>query len=599
MLTANLTSAAAPTAAADRRALLVGQQLAVVERFMPLLRLSNFDVRRTLRPTGTIRLVRELPFELVVVVLPFPELGELLEAVRAEESPCRNAAVLLIAEDGEPQVRDELLMRLANRVLPAQASAAELDKALVLLLDVAPRVPMHGAVRVRLSAQQVEPRVLRLENVSASGMLVTGREPLPVGSLFGFELELPEEKAPIRGQAKVVRHAPALRPGEQALGASFVAVGGEGNERLREAILRERAAAGGGPRNGHATPAGTPAAIARGPAGRKRVVPARHEVDLAQLREELGDLAPFVDDILRRGLARRLGVADWYVTGVELGLESLGAFAAILETVYRGHGSPADRSRHIADLTDVRRQLAEFAEPGQSLPERVEILVGIRPALERLLRELAESGGDEPGSGARQRGVVSHLVVDVQRVLRARKGLDNLQGLLAELQHPRYLIARGARRRRADEIYMQYRGYAASLGLAQPDALMSRRGLRAALALTEREAQRTDDWLAAIHAKVYPGRLRSSASGDVTTDFAEDRLFPVVAQVLAAGYDYLVRAYSAYRHALEMCGADPGLLDRVAGLAAAVEAAERRPSAAPQLPLALATEPRLGHQRAR
>ena len=43
-----------------------------------------------------------------------------------------------------------------------------------------------------------------------------------------------------------------------------------------------------------------------------------------------------------------------------------------------------------------------------------------------------------------------------------------------------------------------------------------------------------------------------------------------------AGAAFLVRAYSAYRHALELTGSDVRLLDRVAGLTAAIAAAEER-----------------------
>ena len=79
-----------------------------------------------------------------------------------------------------------------------------------------------------------------------------------------------------------------------------------------------------------------------------------------------------------------------------------------------------------------------------------------------------------------------------------------------------------------------------------------------------------DDWLAAIHGKVYSPKFAKLASGDFATDFASERLYSVLAETLAAGYEYLVRAYSAYRHALEVVGADARLLDRVAGLAASI-----------------------------
>ena len=101
---------------------------------------------------------------------------------------------------------------------------------------------------------------------------------------------------------------------------------------------------------------------------------------------------------------------------------------------------------------------------------------------------------------------------------------------------------------------------------------MGRRGRRSLAFEVEREIGRLDDWLAAIHKQVYAGKRRPLASGKLADDLAEQRLHPVAGETLAAGYEYLVRAHGAYRHALEMAGADPALLDRVGDLAADIAA---------------------------
>ena len=558
MQTSPLVAGATPAAPGERRALLAGDQLALVERFAPLLRRANFDVRRAPTPAGAMRLVEALPFDLLIVALPFPQVRELLDSARAPGSPCLHASVVLVGDDAEPALRDERVTRLANRVLTAQAPPEETDRTVAMLLDVAPRVDLSVTVRVRLAAHESAPRLHRLENLSTSGMLLSGGEPLPLGSLFGFDFDLPDQPVPIRGQARVVRHTVTRRPGEKGFGATFVAVGGEGPETLRRIVLRERQAAS--PRASLGRSRGAVSAKAATPTGPP---PAARDRELAAMREELAELDPFVDDLLRRSLPRRLGVADWYLTGVELGLESLAAFGAILETVYRGQSGPPESGRRIADLLEVRKRLEEFAQPQRGLDARVEILVALRPALERLLRELAHKS-----SG---RSVVHQLAADIQRVVRGRRSLEALRGLLRELEGPRFLFARGALHRRARDVYEQYRGFAACLGMTAPETLTSRAGRRDVLAAAEREAQRTAGWLTAIHAKVYTPRLRRLATGDPVFDLAEQRLEPVLAQVLASGYEYLERAYSAYRHALEMSGADGALLDRVAALGSALE----------------------------
>ncbi len=565
-------------ASAERSALIVGEDLARVDAVVPLLRRLNLDVRRAVRGSAASKIAHEGPLDLVVVVLPFRQARDFLMLVRGPRSPCRHAAVLLV-RGGEPMADDEELGPLANRELPGGASAEEFLLALDLLLNVAPRVEMHTSLRMRLGGSPADqPRVAQVENLSTSGMLLSAPEPLPVGSVFGFELDLPSQKDPIRGRAQVVRHT-STAGGRAGLGASFLSLGGEGPERLKNAVFRERAATGArrwidGNASGPADlPAPSPADRAR--TGRASAA------DVVMVQEQLAELEPMLDELLRQGLHRRLGVADWYVTGVELGLESLRTFSAILETVYRGNVSTMETSKRNADLVQVRERLGEFAKPQQDIKRRTDILLEIRPSLERLLRELGEEGTTtaDQSSAARRRGVVSQLNADIGRLARSRRSLDEMRGQLLDLRRPRYAIARGTLRRRAAEISRQYRGYGSSLHLDLPQLLLRRQGRKEALAAVEHEIQRMDDWLAAIHGKVYTPKLARAATGDHAKDFATERLHPVLAETLAAGYEYLVRAYSAYRHALEAIGADARLLDRVAGLAASIANAPQPPTA--------------------
>src|SRR5439155_22313240 len=106
------------------------------------------------------------------------------------------------------------------------------------------------------------------------------------------------------------------------------------------------------------------------------------------------------------------------------------------------------------------------------------------------------------------------------------------------------------------------------------EALLSRSGRKKIKSALGRELERFDKQLQNVHKKIYVGKFRSRSSGDLDTDFAEAKIAPILVETLAAGCDFLVRAYSAYRHSLELTGTDPRLLDRVAGIAATVHAAE-------------------------
>ena len=558
---------------AERSVLIVGDDLGRVDGFVsPLLR-ANYSVRRMLAVPTALKLIRKSPFDLIVVVLPFASAEVLLQRVRAEGSACRRTGVLLIADE-ELELgleRAAALSEMANRVLPSSCAPEDLQHAAELLVDAAPRVSVRASARLRFGAQGVESRTLAVENLSATGMLLSGGETPPVGGVFGFELLVASLDTPIRGQAEVVRHM-ERGPGELATAVSFLSFGGEGAKLLESVVFQERAAAEA--REWKERSGVTPSRAA--PGGAPRI---RDAEELALKREELAELEPFLEDLLRQGLGPRVRAADWYVAAAELGLESLAAFSVILEAVHTGGRTRrSDVSQQLADLSDVRRNLADFAGPKQDVAARIRILLGMRRSLERLLRALAITGafGEAEGSGSRPRGLVAELALDIHRLLRARQLLGRLPGLIAELNRPRYLFARRAFHRRTEEIFHEYGAWAAELGLDGAARLRTRRGRKEVLAAARREIRRLDQRMAAVHQKVYTQRFHARASRDLAADFAETKLVPILVETLAAGAEFLVRAYSAFRHAVELTGSDPRLLERVAGLAASVAEAEQR-----------------------
>ena len=544
----------------DGNVLLIGDDLARIDRLVPTIRRVTFSIRRVLTAPAAARLVRANAYDLVVVVLPLLSAREALRAIRAEGSPCRRTAVLVIADEGRGPDRAEALGPQANRVLPAACSPEDVQAAVELLLRAAPRVEMRGTARLHLDP----PRTVRVENLSTTGMLLMGSDPPAVGSVFGFELLVASLNAPIRGQARVVRLAGGRKAGEHGIAVTFVSLGGEGAQQLESLVFQERAAAGAKEwRTGtHAAKSG--------------VIDVRDAEELALRREELAELSPYLEGLLRQGLAQRVRSAEWYVAAAELGLESLRWFSGVLQTVHGGRTKRREVSQQLADLGNVSQSLENF---GQQLEveTRVQILLGMRLTLARLLREIALTGTQRADgeSGTRQHGLVVQLALEISRLLRAREQLGDLPPLVEDLGRFRYHFARRARARRVDEICRDYVAFAAELGLDR-ERLLTRRGRRDAVLATHREIRRLEERAASVHRKIYTGRFRGRASGDLETDLSEEQLTTILGEILSAGAAFLVRAYSAYRHALELTGSDVRLLDRVAGLAAAITAAEER-----------------------
>jgi hypothetical protein len=564
--------------ALDRSALIVADEPPRVERFIAPLRRANLSIVRAEHAWDAEREIRQTPFDLVVVALPVLGVERMLKSLRSEQAAARKAGLIVIGAGEEIEPNDLAVGRLANRLLAGGCSVVEFNEQVTALLDVAPRVEVSDGARLQVTLPAGDKLELWLENLSRSGMLMRALEALPVGSDFGFALEFESQQEPIRGRARVVRHTDPNPLGHLGIAARFLALGGEAPQRLEEFVDRTRTRA----------PVGEATPPVRAPLSGSKPLPtesrlptvadAADPATVTRCRDELADLTPVLDEMLERGLTRRLAVADWYITGAELGLESLRAFSSILSSIYESRTISAAAERRLADLVEVRRQLLEFGRPQQDVATRVRIMLELRPALHRLIRELDETGAVAATgpTAARFPGIVSQTAVEIKRLVGAHRGMGNLLALLTDLRRPRLFSLSGGARRSAQQIHKEYGALATSLGVPFTlELLRSRRGLRETTRAVEQEVRNLARRLAAIHSKAYSGRLRSRAGDDLEADLEEAKLHQVLVDTLAAGAEYLARSYAAYRHALEVVGADPTLIDRIERLAATILAADR------------------------
>ncbi|MCM2270842.1 MAG: PilZ domain-containing protein, partial [Thermoanaerobaculia bacterium] len=533
---------------------------------------------RAAHASEAIRLLRQTHFDLVVLVLPALGAERVLTAVRAEDSACLRSSVLVVGGHEELEPDDLALGRHANRLLPGACGPIEFQQEVATLLAVPPRAAIDEAARLQLTLPTGEQIELRLENLSSSGMLMRASEPLAVGTVFGFALVLADRADPIRGRARVVRVAPRNRAGEPGVGAQFLALGGEGPHRIETAVERALAARANSEVPAVTRPVRTaPVAGPRGSATAEAAGPP-DAAEIARCREELADVSAVLDEILEPGLSRRLAVADWYITGAELGLESIRAFSAILAAVYENRRVSAEAERRLADLVEVRSQLAEFGRPQQDVATRVRIMLSLRPALQRLLRELAETGAAAGTSLAAslQPGVVSQAIVEIKRLVGARRSLETLLVLLAERGRTRLLPWGGGARPSPEQIQRDFAPLAGSFGMTVTAAAIRQRGsLRALRRQVELELHGLRRRLATIHQRAYSLKFRALATDDVEADLQDPKLHRVLVDTMAAGAEYLARAYAAYRHALEVIGEQPALIDRVERLSGRLLEADR------------------------
>jgi PilZ domain len=213
---------------AKRDVLFVGFEPPLFERWTGGLSLADFRSDYISTAAGALELTALLPYDAVVIALPIPDMSteRLLDFLRRENSSCKHSAVVLIAPESH-------IGKGANRVLAASSPASVLQHVLPGIIGVAPRVPLRALARLEVPSEFGTTRVLcQTVNVSSSGMLLRIDETYAIGTEIGFELTVPGEPGPIRGQAEVVRHATQRRERLTGVALRFRSIQVEDQDRL-------------------------------------------------------------------------------------------------------------------------------------------------------------------------------------------------------------------------------------------------------------------------------------------------------------------------------------------------------------------------------
>ncbi len=233
-----------------RHVLLVGVEREVVERMVPLLRREELQVLSTEAAPAVLNLLRDTPFDLLVVAYPLPELAleELLATVRAPDSPSRRAGVVLLAPEevlGEALAWEE---EGVNRVTAAGWTDAHLWQAVADLLHVAPRRGLRVLVHLDVELDGRSERELsQAVNVSATGMLLEAPTVFRPGTRVRLTFRLPGETRPVTGSAEVVRVTRPDKEGVRGFAVRFLGLEDDGPERVG-AWLQRHGEQGGDPR---------------------------------------------------------------------------------------------------------------------------------------------------------------------------------------------------------------------------------------------------------------------------------------------------------------------------------------------------------------
>lgn len=175
---------------------------------------------------NTLELVQNTAFDAIIIGFPGPitALRRFVQCVRSTGSACQRSGVVLLSEPRHLEAAQTFVGIGAgiNRAICATDMNETLSQALLEISAVAPRSPLRAPTRVVLHLEQRPLRTFcQTENVSETGMLLRGFGHYPPGTTIDFEINIPGQSDPIRGQATIARTTNVSSEMMEGVGARF------------------------------------------------------------------------------------------------------------------------------------------------------------------------------------------------------------------------------------------------------------------------------------------------------------------------------------------------------------------------------------------
>lgn len=223
--------------------LLLGPDTPAIQRLLPVLASAGVAVHRggTLDPAD--KLLVEYHYDVIVARHPMAgmPLDDLVRRVRAHDSPNRDSALLLVVDIEAAREVGGWLGHGVNRIVGVEASTDRLLDAIADLMSVPLTRSARSIAQLEVRFWKGGTRVLAVtRNLSRTGMLVLGGTGLAPGVLLSFEILLPGEIDPVRGELEITRRTDRNAEHLDGFGARFVAFQEDGEARFHAFLDRHR-----------------------------------------------------------------------------------------------------------------------------------------------------------------------------------------------------------------------------------------------------------------------------------------------------------------------------------------------------------------------
>ena len=187
---------------------------------------ADIDVQMAPWNDNTLELVQSNSFDAIIIGFPGPitALRRFVQCLRSAGSACQRSGVVLLCEPRHLEAAQTFVGIGAgiNRAICAADMNETLAQTLLEISSVAPRSTLRAPTRVVLHLEQRPLRTFcQTENVSETGMLLRGFGHYPPGTTIDFEINIPGQSDPIRGQATIARTTNVSAEMMEGVGARF------------------------------------------------------------------------------------------------------------------------------------------------------------------------------------------------------------------------------------------------------------------------------------------------------------------------------------------------------------------------------------------
>ena len=227
-----------PPVPESQRILTIVLSRELFDKLEPFLGRDTLDISTVTNGKGSLVLLRNLRFSLIVVEHPLPDMdfADLLAEIRGTDSRSGEAPVLVLTRE-DPEALNAIYV---DPLVTFHTLFDDADQLLMLTahkLGVAARRSSRLLVQIKveLGAAQIM-RACQSVNISESGMLLRTERPLPLETEVDLRFTLPYTTREVQAHGRVVRYTDPDAEGLVGLAVHFDSIGEDDQEAIASFI---------------------------------------------------------------------------------------------------------------------------------------------------------------------------------------------------------------------------------------------------------------------------------------------------------------------------------------------------------------------------